>query len=200
MSTETMAGLVGIAIFLLIVMLLYNKLVRLRYNVRSSWSDIDVHLRKRYELVPNLVETVQGYAAHERDTLSQITELRAAAMRAGTPGEKAKAENGLTETLRSLFAVVENYPDLKANGHFQDLMKQMRELEDNIEYARRYYNASARDYNVKTGVFPSKIIAAACSFTPAEFFELDDPERERKPIKVAFARSGGAAGAAPRAQ
>ena len=199
MSTELVAGLVGIAIFLLIVMLLYNKLVRLRYAVRSSWSDIDVHLRKRYELVPNLVETVQGYVAHERDTLTQITGFRAAAMKAETPGEKAKAENGLTATLRTLFAVVENYPTLKADGQFQDLMKQMRELEDNIEYARRYYNASARDYNVKTGVFPSTIVAAAFSFTPVEFFELDDPQRERKPVKVAFARSGGAADPAARA-
>lgn len=198
MSTELMAGLIGIAVFLLIVMLLYNKLVRLRYVVRSSWSDIDVHLRKRYELVPNLVETVQGYAAHESDTLDRVTELRAAAMQAGTPGEKARAENGLTETLRTLFALVEAYPALKADGHFQDLMKQMRELEDNIEYARRYYNASVRDYNVATAVFPSKIVAAGFSFTPEEFFELTDPELERKPVKVAFARSDGRQGATPR--
>lgn len=189
MSTELVAGLVGIAVFLSIVILLYNKLVNLRYTVRSSWSDIDVHLRKRYDIVPNLVETVQGYAAHETDTLSKVTELRTAAMGAQTPGQKAKAENMLSETLRALFAVVENYPNLKADAHFQDLMKQTRELEDNIEYARRYYNASVRDYNVKTGVFPSKIVAAAFSFTPEEFFELDDPDKVRKPVKVAFARS-----------
>lgn len=109
-------------------------------------------------------------------------------MRRSTVGPSG---NGLTETLRSLFALVENYPTLKADAHFQDLMKQMRELEDNIEYARRYYNASARDYNVKTGVFPSKIIAAAFSFTPVEFFEID--ERAREPVKVAFSRSGDAA-------
>lgn len=186
MSTELIAGLVGIAVFLLILVLLYNKLVRLRYAARSSWSDIDVHLRKRYELVPNLVDTVKGYAAHERDTLAKVTELRAAAMRASTPGEKAKAEKGLAEVLRSLFALVEAYPALKADAHFQELMKQMRELEDNIEYARRYYNATVRDYNVATAVFPSRIVAAAFMFTPEEFFELDSPVEERKGVKVAF--------------
>lgn len=188
MSMEMMAGLVGIAILLLILILLYNRLVRLRYVVRSSWSDIDVHLRKRYELVPNLVEAVKGYAGHERDTLTQVTNLRAAAMRADTPAAKAKAENVLTDTLRSLFALVESYPALKADAHFQDLMKQSRELEDNIEYARRYYNTSVRDYNTATAVFPSRIVAGAFAFTPAEFFELADPAQERKPGKVAFAR------------
>ena len=127
MSTELIAGLVGVAAFLLILVVLYNRLVRLRYVVRSSWSDIDVHLKKRYELVPNLVETVKGYTGHERDTLMKVTELRAAAMRASTPGEKAKAENGLAEMLRSLFALVEAYPALEADAHFQDLMKQMRD-------------------------------------------------------------------------
>lgn len=107
-------------------------------------------------------------------------------MRASTPGEKAKAENGLAETLRSLFALVEAYPALKADAHFQDLMKQMRELEDNIEYARRYYNASVRDYNVATAVFPSRVVAAAFKFTPEEFFELGDSEAARQPVKVAF--------------
>jgi LemA protein len=188
-STELVAGLIGIAVFLLIVIWLYNRLVRLRYAVRSSWADIDVHLRKRYELVPNLVETVQGYAVHERDTLAQVTELRAAAMRAGTPTEKARAENMLTQTLRSMFALVEAYPDLKANGHFQDLMKQTRELEDNIEYARRYYNASVREYNVATAVFPSGIVASAFAFAPEEFFELAPDADDRKGVKVSFARA-----------
>ena len=192
MSTELITGLAGVVVFLLIVTLLYNRMVRLRYAVRSSWSDIDVHLRKRYDLVPNLVEIVQGYAAHERDTLAKVTELRSTAMHAETPGDKAKAENLLTGTLRTLFALAENYPALKADAHFQDLMKQIRELEDNIEYARRYYNASARDYNVATGVFPSKIVAAAFSFPPVEFFELGDPETVRQPIKVAFAPPGAA--------
>ncbi len=187
MRVGPIAGLVGIAVFLAILILLDNRLVRLRYRVGSSWSEIDGHLGKRYELVPNLVEAVQGYTGHERETLAQVTELRGAAMRAGTPGEKAKADNMLTETLRSLFAVVENYPALKADAHFQDLMKQLRELDDNIEYARRYYNASVRDYNIATAVFPSRIVAGAFSFTPAEFFELSDPEK-RKPAKVAFAR------------
>jgi LemA protein len=174
-------------VFLLLVTLIYNRLVRLRYMVRSSWSDIDVHLKKRYDLVPNLVEIVKGYASHEQDTLAQVTELRSTAMRARTPADKARAENMLTDTLRSLFALAESYPALKADGHFQDLMKQMRELEDNIEFARRYYNAGARDYNVATSVFPSKIVAAAFAFTPVEFFELGD-EKARAPVKVDFAR------------
>lgn len=186
MSTEMIAGLAGVAVFLLILIWIYNRLVRLRYAARSAWSDIDVHLRKRYELVPNLVKTVQGYAAHERDTLTRVTDLRAAAMRASTPGEKAKAETGLAETLRSLFALVEAYPALKADAHFQDLMKQTRELEDNIEYARRYYNASVRDYNVATDVFPARIVAGAFAFAPMEFFELGNPDKERGPVGIAF--------------
>lgn len=186
MSTEIVAGLSGVAVFLLILIWFYNRLVRLRYVVRSSWSDIDVHLRKRYELVPNLVDTVKGYAAHERGTLTKVAELRAAAMQASTPGEKAKAERGLAGVLRSLFALVEAYPGLKADAHFRELMTQLRGLEDNIEYARRYYNAGVRDYNVATAVFPSNVVAAAFVFTPAEFFELDSPEQERKPVDVAF--------------
>ena len=183
---DVIAGLIGVAIFGLVVVVIFNRLVRLRYVARSSWSDIDVHLRKRYELVPNLVETVKGYAAHERETLTKVTERRNAAMHASGPAAKAKAENGLSEVLRSLFAVVEAYPALKADAHFQELMKQMRELEDNIEYARRYYNATVRDYNIATDVFPSRIVAAAFAFKPEEFFALDNPEVERKPAMAAF--------------
>jgi LemA protein len=160
----------------------------LRYAALRSWSDIDVHLKKRYELVPNLVETVKAYAGHESTTLTRVIEKRAMAMRAATPGQKARAESLLVETLQGLFAVVEAYPTLKADVHYQELMIQMRELEDNIEYARRYYNAAVRDYNIVTEVFPSNIVASAFSFTPQEFFELDHPETERRAVAPRFVR------------
>jgi len=165
---------------------MYNKLIRLKNTVRSSWSDIDVQLKKRYDLVPNLVETVKGYASHERSLFEKVTEARTVAMRSSSPAEKAKAENILTETLKSLFAVAEAYPDLKANANFQQLQSQLKELEDNIEYARRYYNAVVRDYNILTESVPSNIIASIFKFVKEEFFELEAPEVERKPVKVSF--------------
>jgi LemA protein len=185
MNTELIAGLAGLGVFLLILIVVYNRLVRLRYQVRSSWSDVDVHLKKRHELVPNLVETVKGYAAHERETLSKVTALRAAAMRADTPRVRARAEQTFTETIRSVFVLAERYPSLEADGHFQQLMTQLRRLEDDIEYARRYYNASVRDFNIAGGVFPSSLVAAAFSFTPEEFFSLADG-REREVVTVSF--------------
>jgi LemA protein len=188
MDVKIIAGLAGLAIFTIVVIIYYNRLVRLRYAAQRSWSDIDVHLKKRYELLPNLIETVKAYASHESTTLTQVIERRAMAMKAGTPGEKGRAEGMLAETLHGLFALVEDYPTLKADVHFQQLMTQMRELEDNIEYARRYYNAEVRDYNVMTEVFPSSIIASAFSFAPREFFELDAPDAERKQVSARFAR------------
>lgn len=186
MSPEAIAGSVGAAIFIVAVIVIYNKLVRSRYAVRSSWSDIDVHLRKRYELVPNLVKTVQAYATHERETLARVTETRSAAMRASTPSAKARAESVLTETLRSLLVLVEAYPALKADAHFHDLMKQLRELEDAIEYARRYYNANVRDYNIAIGVFPSNIVAGTFGFAEEEFFALSAGAKEREAVEVMF--------------
>jgi LemA protein len=186
MDVKLIAGIAGLAIFTIVVIFFYNRLVRLRYATLQSWSDIDVHLKKRYELVPNLVETVKAYAAHENRTLTQVIERRAMAMKAATPGEKGRAEGMLARTLRDLFALVEDYPTLKADVHFQQLMTQMRELEDNIEYARRYYNAAVRDYNIVTEVFPSNIVASAFSFTPQEFFELEAPDMERKQVATRF--------------
>jgi len=168
------------------VIAIYNKLIRLRNTVKSSWSDIDVQCKKRYDLVPNLVETVKGYASHERSLFEKVTEARSMAMRASSPADKAKAENMLTETLKSLFAVAEAYPDLKASTNFLQLQTQLKELEDNIEYARRYYNAVVRDYNILIESFPSNIIAGAFNFKQEEFFELEAPEVERKPVKVSF--------------
>ncbi len=165
---------------------IYNKLIRLRNTVKSSWSDIDVHLKKRYDLVPNLVETVKGYASHEKNVFENVTKARSMAMNAVTPADKAKAENMLTGTLKSLFAVAEAYPELKANANFMQLQAQLQGLEDNIENARRYYNAVVRDFNILIESFPSNIVASSFGFRQEEFFELETPEVERKPVKVSF--------------
>lgn len=177
----------GIAVLIVIaVIVIYNKLVRLRTTVKSSWSDIDVNLKKRYDLVPNLVETVKGYAGHEKSVFENVALARSAAMKATSPGDKAKSENFFTETLKSLFAVVEAYPQLKANENFMQLQQQLKELEDNIEYSRRYYNAVVRDYNIMTETFPSNIVAGQFKFDKSEFFELEEAGVERKPTKVSF--------------
>ncbi len=179
--------ILGIALLILFYgIAIYNKLIKLRNTVKSSWSDIDVQLKKRYDLLPNLVETVKGYAAHEKTTFENVTKARNMAMNASSPVEKAKAENMLTSTLKSLFALAEAYPDLKANTNFLQLQSQLKELEDNIEYARRYYNAVVRDFNITIESFPSNIIAGAFNFKQEEFFELEFPEVERKPVKVSF--------------
>ena len=175
----------GVAIVVAVIVI-YNRLVRLRTTVKSSWSDIDVQLKKRYDLVPNLLETVKGYAAHEKSLFENVTMARAAAMKATSPGDKAKAENMFSETLKSLFAVAEAYPQLRANENFLQLQQQLKELEDNIEYARRYYNAVVRDYNIMTETFPSNLVAGQFRFETAEFFELEEAGVERKPVKVSF--------------
>lgn len=164
---------------------LYNKLVRLKNTVGSSWSDIDVLLKKRYNLVDNLVDTVKGYAKHEKSVFQEVTEARTRAMGAGSPKEQGKAENIFKDTLKSLFAVAEAYPDLKANTNFLELQKQLEKIESDIEYARRYYNAVVRDFNSMTEMFPSNIIASRYGFTGADFFELDTPEARKVP-KVSF--------------
>jgi len=181
--------LVILGIFLATIMIgvvIYNKLIRLRNTVKSSWSDIDVQLKKRYDLVPNLVETVKGYASHEKSVFENVTKARSLAMQASTPADKAQAENFLRDTLKSLFALAEAYPDLKANANFMQLQSQLKELEDNIEYARRYYNAVVRDFNILIESFPSNIIAGSFGFKQEEFFELEAPGVERKPVKVSF--------------
>ena len=164
---------------------IYNSLVKLRTTTESSWSDIDVQLKKRFNLVPALVETVKGYASHEKDLFEKVTQARSQAMQAGTPEQMAQGHNMLTGTLKSLFAVSEAYPDLKANTNFLELQKQFEEIESDIESARRYYNAIVRDYNIKTETFPSAIIASMYKFTKKEFFEIESPD-ERKPIKPDF--------------
>jgi LemA protein len=179
--------LVGIVVVALLAgIAIYNKLVRLRNTVKSSWSDIDVQCKKRYDLVPNLVETVKGYASHEKTVFEKVTQARSMAMQATSPAEMAKAENMLRDTLKSLFAVAEAYPELKANANFLQLQSQLQELENNIEYARRYYNAVVRDYNILIESFPSNLIASQFNFKQEELFQLETPEAERKPVKVSF--------------
>jgi LemA protein len=164
---------------------IYNSLVRLRNTSDQSWSDIDVQLKRRHDLVPNLVETVKGYAAHERNTFEKVVEARNAAMQASSPADKAQAENALQATLRSLFALAESYPELKANQNFVELQKELTNIEEQIQLSRRYYNAVVRDLNTKIESVPSNIVANTYGFKKKEYFELDSAE-ERKTPEVRF--------------
>lgn len=152
----------------------YNTLVRLRNHTRESWSGIDTELKRRYDLIPRLVETVKGYAKHEKDLLERVTEARTrAAASSGSPQTQALDENAFVGMLRSLLAVVENYPDLKASENFLKLQQELVNTEDRIQAVRRFYNANVRDYNNRTEVFPSNVIAGMFSFRPEEFFEIE---------------------------
>jgi LemA protein len=178
-----------VVVLLLIVVLLYNGLVRNRNRVDNSWSQIDVQLKRRYDLIPNLVETVKGYAAHERQTLEAVTNARANALNVqqqpnAGPAEQAQAENVLSGALKSLFAVSEQYPDLKANQNFLQLQEELTSTEDRIAYARQFYNDSVLNYNNKIQVFPTVILAGMFNFEKREFFE-GDPEATG-PVKVEF--------------
>jgi LemA protein len=164
---------------------IYNSLVRLRNTSDQSWSDIDVQLKRRHDLVPNLVETVKGYAAHERNTFEKVVEARNAAMQVSSPADKAQAENALQATLRSLFALAESYPELKANQNFVELQKELTNIEEQIQLSRRYYNAVVRDLNTKIESVPSNIVANTYGFKKKEYFELDSAE-ERKTPEVRF--------------
>jgi LemA protein len=177
--------LVVIAILVAIVVGLYNKLVRLRQNVRESWSAIDTELRRRYDLIPNLVETVKGYATHEKETLERVIQARnAAASNNGTPAEQAVTENQLSGALRQLFALSEAYPDLKANQNFLGLQNQLEETENRLGQARRFYNANVRELNTSVETFPSVIIANSFGFKPEAYFETEESARE--PVAVKF--------------
>jgi len=180
--------IIALAIGLGIVVLpiiFFNRLVGLRNRGENAWSDIDVQLKRRHELVPNLVETVKGYAAHEKGTLQQVTEARTRAMQSGGAAARAAAEGDLTRALSALFAVAEAYPQLRANENFVALQRQLSDLEEAIQNARRYYNAVARDYNTACETFPGNLFAAAFGFKRRDFFGLDSPE-ERTPPKVSF--------------
>lgn len=172
------------------LILIYNALVRLRVRVRGSWADVDVQLKRRYDLIPNLVETVKGYAEHERGTLEAVVSARNRAMTvSGGAKERAEAENVLTGALRSLFALAEAYPQLRAVESFTGLQRSLEDIETAIQSARRYYNAIVRDYNTKIEVFPSNLVATAFRFQAEEFFELSE-EAQREAPKVDFGESG----------
>ena len=194
--------LIVIAVVVLILVFwifgMYNGLARARIRVKEAWSGIDVQLKRRSSLIPNLVETVKGYAAHEKEVLENVTRARAMLDRAATPGQAAQADNMLTGALRSLFAVAEAYPDLKANTNFLELQRELTDTEDKIAYARQFYNSNVRVYNEKTATVPSSIIAGMFNFEPAEFYEAEEGARED--VKVSFGASTPGTPPAPPAQ
>jgi len=199
--------IVAIIVIVLFVFLLaagvpaYNGLVKRRNRTAEAWSEIDVELKRRHDLIPNLVETVRGYASHEKTTFEEVTEARAQAVSAGATGDPSKiaaAEGALSRALRSLFAVAENYPQLRAVESFLQLQEQLTATEDKLEYARRYYNTSVRDYNISLQTFPRNMLAGAFGFSAVAFFESEDAEKSVPEVRFTPAGPGsaGKAGAA----
>src|SRR5437660_5427462 len=182
-----MTGIIVLVLLVLIVIFLigmYNSLVQLRVRCDSSWSDIDVQLKRRHDLIPNLVETVKGYAAHEKGTFENVAKYRSMAMQATEPAEKAQAESQLSTALKSLFAVAESYPQLRASEQFTSLQSSLNSIEDNIQNARRYYNAVVRDYNTRVQSFPTNILAGMFGFHTRQFFEMESAaDRENVTVK-----------------
>jgi len=179
-----------IILFVVLVLVLwligaFNALVKIKNRAKEAWADIDVQLKRRYNLIPNLMETVKGYASHEKEVFEKVTQARAQAMSAQNVEEKAKAENMLSNTLKSLFAVSENYPDLKASQNFLELQRELRDTEDKIQAARRFYNSNVRDLNIKRESFPSSIVAQMFNFKKMDLFELEEV-KEREVPKVNF--------------
>lgn len=179
---------IAVVLFLLWPVFIYNRFISLRVRIKEAWSDIETQLKRRYDLIPNLVNTVKGYAKHERETFEKVTEMRANALSAHGVAEQGKAENMLTDALKSLFAVAENYPDLKANENFLELQREVTDTENKIQAARRFYNSTVKDMNIKVQQIPDSVIAGMFSFKKEEFFELDEAEREaaEKPVNVKF--------------
>ncbi len=184
MATGTII-LIVVAIVVLWVIIAFNGLIARKNRVAEAWSDIEVQLKRRYDLIPNLVETVKGYAAHEKTVLEDVTNARTAAMSTEDPKAKLQAENQLSSTLKSLFAVAENYPQLKANENFSKLQDELTDTEDKIQAARRFYNGNVRDYNTAIEVFPKNVIAGMFGFTHKELFDVDS-DIEKQPIQVKF--------------
>ena len=174
-----------IVVLIIIVISMYNNLVRLRQKVKNAWSQIDVHLQRRFDLIPNLVETVKGYMKHEEGTLTKIAELRTSWANATSVSEKAELNNQLSSTLKTIMAVSESYPELKANQNFSELQQELQNTENKLTFARQFYNDSATIYNTKLEVVPSNIIASMFHFEPAELFKVDS-EEARKNVKVDF--------------
>ena len=185
-----MISLIVLAVVVIVILwlvLAYNGLVRTRTQAQEAWSDINVQLKRRYDLIPNLVSTVQGYAAHEKTVFEDVTNARTAAMSATGPASKGAAENQLTGALKSLFAVSEAYPDLKANQNFLSLQAELTDTEDKIQAARRFYNGNVRDFNTSLQVFPRSVIASSFGFRQMEFFQLDASDAAAKePVEVKF--------------
>ncbi len=196
-------GIVYILLLVVIIIggfvgLTYNSLVKLKNKSEEGWADIDTQLKRRYDLIPNIVETVKGYAAHESGTLTKITEARSAAMNAQGTQAKGDAENMLSSALKSIFALAENYPDLKANQNFSQLQATLAEIEEHVQLSRRYYNGTVRDLNTKIQTFPANIFAGMLGFANRDFFQADDSEKEN--VQVKFSEGGEQAPAAPAAE
>ncbi len=179
----TQIFLIVLGVLIAFVLLTYNALVRWRIRVKEAFSQVDVQLKRRYDLIPNLVETVKGYMKHERELLERIAELRSQAMNTNDLKEKGKLEGGLSQSIKRLLAVVENYPDLKASENFKILQEELTSTENRIAFARQYYNDVVREYNTLRNMFPTNIVAKIFNFKTAEFFEF--PE-ERTPVEIKF--------------
>ncbi len=177
--------LIVLGVVILWLIFAFNGLVRRKNRVAEAWSDIEVQLKRRYDLIPNLVETVKGYAAHEKSVFEDVTKARTAAMGAADPKAKLRANDVLSNTLKSLFAVAESYPQLKANENFGKLQDELTDTEDKIQAARRFYNGNVRDFNTAIQVFPTNLIASAFGFKPQEMFDVDNPAG-REAVKVQF--------------
>lgn len=179
-------ALVVVAVIVIWLVATYNTLVRSRNRVDEAWSDIEVQLKRRYDLIPNLVGTVKGYATHEKTLFEEVTEARSQAMSATAPADKLQKENILTGALRQLFAVAENYPDLKANQNFLSLQGDLTDTENKIQAARRFYNGNVRDFNTKLQTFPTNTLAGMFGFKPREFFDIDETGPEGQAVEVKF--------------
>ena len=179
--------LIIVVVIIIAIIALYNSLVTMRLRVKNSWSQIDVQLQRRFDLIPNLVETVKGYMTHEADVLTKVTDLRSSWSDAKTVDEKAKLDNELSDTLKTIMAVAENYPDLKANQNFSELQTELTNTENKISYSRQFYNDTVTRYNTKLEVFPSNVIASIFHFTAEALFEVDN-EEAKKNVKVDFGK------------
>ena len=178
--------LVIVVVLILYFIFKFNGFVTLRTRTKEAWADIDVQLKRRYDLIPNLVNTVKGYAAHESTTFDKVSQARSQAMQASTPAQKGEAENQLTGTLKSLFAISEAYPELKANTNFLQLQGELSDTENKIQAARRFYNGNVRDLNTSIDVFPGNIIASMFGFVKMDFFQLEEGSVQKEPVEVKF--------------
>ncbi len=183
MNTITYVIIAVVTVIIVWFIAVYNGLIRLKNRVDEGWSDIDVQLKRRYDLIPNLVETIKGYASHEKELFENVTKARTSAMNAGSIEDKAQANNMLSQTLKSLFAVSENYPDLKASANFLKLQDELSDTENKIQAARRFYNGLVRDFNTKVQVFPTNMIASSLGFKSRDFFEIEEAEKENVEVK-----------------